>query len=99
MTSKGCDLFLSGHSNAVGSGVDDSVDYVAVYHLVDDNTTEIDDISFVIMAGMGIPISPAFSMIEIVSFAIKAITTASLIKLWFGSCTCYRRNFWKNMKV
>ena len=45
MTSKGCDLFLSDHSNAVGSGVNDSVDYVAVYHLVDDNTTEIDDIS------------------------------------------------------
>lgn len=45
MTSKGCDLFLSDHSNAVGSGINDSVDYVAVYHLVDDNTTEIDDIS------------------------------------------------------
>ncbi|MCM1175099.1 MAG: phage tail tip lysozyme [Blautia sp.] len=45
MASKGCDLFLSDHSNAVGSGVNDSVDYVAVYHLVDDNTTEIDDIS------------------------------------------------------
>lgn len=45
MTSKGCDLFLSDHSNAVGSGVNESVDYVAVYHLVDDTTTEIDDIS------------------------------------------------------
>lgn len=45
MTSKGCDLFLSDHSNAVGSAMNESVDYVAVYHLVDDNTTEIDDIS------------------------------------------------------
>ena len=45
MTSKGCDLFLSDHSNAVGSGMNESVDYVAVYHLVDDTTTEIDDIS------------------------------------------------------
>ncbi len=45
MTSKGCDLFLSDHSNAIGSGVNESVDYVAVYHLVDDATTEIDDIS------------------------------------------------------
>ncbi len=45
MTSKGCDLFLTDHSNAVGSGMNESVDYVAVYHLVDDTTTEIDDIS------------------------------------------------------
>jgi N-acetylmuramoyl-L-alanine amidase len=45
MASKGCDLFLSDHSNAVDSGVNESVDYVAVYHLVDDSTTEIDDIS------------------------------------------------------
>lgn len=29
--SKGCDLFLSIHSNAVGSHVDESVDYVRVY--------------------------------------------------------------------
>lgn len=43
--SKGCDLFISDHSNAVGSGVNDSVDYVAVYHLVDDTTTKVDDIS------------------------------------------------------
>lgn len=29
--SKDCDLFLSLHSNAVGSGVDESVDYVVIY--------------------------------------------------------------------
>lgn len=46
--SKGCDLFISDHSNAVGSGVNDSVDYVAIYHLTDDNTTQVDDISKVI---------------------------------------------------
>lgn len=46
--SKGCDLFISDHSNAVGSGVNDSVDYVAVYHLTDDTTTQVDDISKVI---------------------------------------------------
>lgn len=43
--SKGCDLFISDHSNAVGSGVNDSVDYVAIYHLTDDTTTQVDDIS------------------------------------------------------
>lgn len=43
--SKGCDLFISDHSNAVGSGVNNTVDYVAVYHLVNDVTTEADDIS------------------------------------------------------
>lgn len=43
--SKGCALFISDHSNAVGNGVNESVDYVAVYHLVDDTTTTADDIS------------------------------------------------------
>jgi hypothetical protein len=41
--SKGCDLFLSIHSNAVGNGVNESVDYVAVYHLTNDTTTNIDE--------------------------------------------------------
>lgn len=41
--SKGCDLFLSLHSNAVGSGVNESVDYVAVYHLYNDAGTDVDD--------------------------------------------------------
>lgn len=39
---KGCDAFLSLHSNACGT---ESVDYVAVYHLVNDTTTKADDIS------------------------------------------------------
>lgn len=41
--SKGCDLFLSIHSNAVGDNVDESVDYVRLYHLVDDKSTAVDD--------------------------------------------------------
>lgn len=43
--SRGCDLFISNHSNAVGKGINESIDYVAVYHLVDDSTTRVDDIS------------------------------------------------------
>lgn len=43
--SKGCDLFISNHSNAVGSGMNESVDYVAVYHLVSDATATCDDVS------------------------------------------------------
>ena len=43
--SKGCVLFMSNHSNAVGSGMNENVDYVAVYHLVDDTTTKCDDVS------------------------------------------------------
>lgn len=41
--SEGCDLFLSLHSNAVGSSVNEDVDYVAVYHLYEDAGTDIDD--------------------------------------------------------
>ena len=43
--SKGCDLFISDHSNAVGNGMNESVSHVAVYHLVNDTTTECDDVS------------------------------------------------------
>lgn len=43
--SEGDDLFLSIHSNAVGSGMNETVDYVAVYHLVDDVATLCDDVS------------------------------------------------------
>lgn len=42
---KGCALFISDHSNAVGSGVNESVDYAAVYHLTSDTTTTCDEIS------------------------------------------------------
>ena len=42
-TSKGCDLFLSLHSNATGSNDKEHVDYVAVYHLTEDNGTNVDD--------------------------------------------------------
>ena len=41
--SKDCDLFLSIHSNAVGDRVDETVDYVRLYHLTDDKTTDLDD--------------------------------------------------------
>lgn len=40
--SKGCDLFLSIHSNAASS---ESVDYPVAYALQDDTTTKIDDLS------------------------------------------------------
>ena len=43
--SKGCDLFLSLHSNAVGSGVNESIDYPVAYCLTDDTTTNVDDVS------------------------------------------------------
>jgi len=42
--SKGCDLFLSLHSNAVGSGVDETVDYVVIYVPQDGSGDEIGQI-------------------------------------------------------
>lgn len=41
--SKGCDLFISLHSNAVGSKMNENVDYVSVFHLQADTTTKIDE--------------------------------------------------------
>lgn len=43
--SAGCDLFISDHSNAVGSGMNEKIDYVAVYHLTDDTKATCDDVS------------------------------------------------------
>lgn len=42
---KGCDAFLSLHTNATGSGMNENIDYVAVYHLTDDNATQADEVS------------------------------------------------------
>lgn len=39
------DLFISLHSNAVGSKVNESIDYVAVYHLTNDTTVTCDNLS------------------------------------------------------
>lgn len=42
--SKGCDLFISNHTNATGSGkMEEGTDYPVVYHLYDDITTDCDD--------------------------------------------------------
>lgn len=43
--SRGCHAFLSLHSNAVGGGMNEATDYIAVYHLVDDVSATCDDIS------------------------------------------------------
>ena len=40
---KGCDLFISNHSNATGGGMNEKIDHVAVYHLTNDTTTNADD--------------------------------------------------------
>lgn len=40
---RGCQLFLSLHSNAVGSRMDENTDYVAIYHLTEDAGTTADD--------------------------------------------------------
>lgn len=43
--SKGCDLFVSNHTNAVGSSMNETIDYPAIYHLYEDINTHCDDIS------------------------------------------------------
>lgn len=43
--SEGCDLLVSNHTNAVGSYMNEAVDYGAIYYLVPDDGTDIDEIS------------------------------------------------------
>ena len=38
--SKGCNLFISVHSNAVGNGVNENVDYPVAYVFLDGSSTE-----------------------------------------------------------
>lgn len=42
---KGCDLFISDHTNAVGSNMNETVDHVVIYHQANDTTTKVDDAS------------------------------------------------------
>jgi N-acetylmuramoyl-L-alanine amidase len=60
--SKGCDLFISDHSNAVGGGMNENIDYAAVYHLTTDTTTECDDISKCIAQKLAPVISAVMSL-------------------------------------
>ena len=43
LASKGCDLFISIHSNAVGNRMDENVDYVVIHRVVDRKETDIDE--------------------------------------------------------
>lgn len=45
MASAGCDLFISNHSNAVGSGMNENVDYPAIFYLVENYSVLSDDLS------------------------------------------------------
>lgn len=45
MMSEGCDALFSLHTNAVGSAMNEKVDYVAIYHLTEDASATCDDIS------------------------------------------------------
>ena len=42
---KGCDLFISDHSNAVGSGMNESVSHASIIRMTDDGTTQCDDVA------------------------------------------------------
>ena len=53
MKSKDCDLFISDHSNAVGSGMNETVDYIAIFHLFNDVTSNADEISKEIAEKLG----------------------------------------------
>lgn len=73
LMSIGCDLVLSDHSNAVGGGMDESIDYVAVYHLVDDFGVICDDISKEIAKEL----APVISRTMGVSQGYKVLTRKS----------------------
>lgn len=70
---KGCDLFISNHSNAVGSKMKEGVDRVEVYHLVDDTTTSADEISKQLAAKL----APLISDIMNVKQAPKVLSRKS----------------------
>lgn len=72
-TAKGCHLFISDHSNAVGNGMNESVDYVAVYHLCEDLSATCDDVSEEIANG----IAPVIAHIMGTNQGYKVLTRKS----------------------
>lgn len=73
MASLGCDLFISNHSNATGSGMNESVDYPAVYYLVDDIGVICDDVSKEVAAVL----APAITKTMGTTQACKLLTRKS----------------------
>lgn len=69
----GCDLFISNHTNAVGGGMNESVDHVAVYHLTDDAGTKSDDIS----REVALRIAPIIAQIMGTKQGFKVVTRRS----------------------
>ena len=67
---KGCALFLSLHSNAAEK---ESVDYVAVYHLTNDSTTQIDEDS----KALAKIIAPAIADVMGVKHGSRVVTRKS----------------------
>ena len=43
--SAGCDLFLSMHTNAVGSGMNETVSHASIIRMTDDNTVKCDEVA------------------------------------------------------
>lgn len=70
MAATGCDMFISLHSNAVANGMNETVDYVAVYHLTSDAMAVCDDLS----AEMAKVIAPAIAEVMEVKQGYKVLT-------------------------
>jgi len=51
--SKGCDLFISDHSNAVGSGMNETVSHASIIRMTDDATVKCDDVAKEFAAQIG----------------------------------------------
>lgn len=63
--SKGCDLLISLHSNAVGEGVRDDIDYVTAYAAINGSADEIaDSLTKTVAKAMGTQEEPRFEHIE-----------------------------------
>lgn len=73
LASKGCDMFLSLHSNAVGNGVDENVDHVAVYHLTKDDNLNIDEKS----QDLAIKLAPVIADVMEVKNGARVLTRVS----------------------
>ena len=87
--SKDCDLFLSIHSNAAGSGVDESVDYVVIYVPLNGSGDEIgQSLAEGISLVMGTPANTAARNVStllqgVLSISLSKTKPRLLTKSWF----------------
>lgn len=73
MMAENCNVIISDHSNAVGGGMNEDIDYIAIYCLTEDASTTCDDIS----KDLAMKLAPVIHNVMDVHQGFKVLTRKS----------------------